>query len=73
MINKINKIDTINYLKKLYDQYGIKGLDKRNLLGTPYFEYIINNKKNYMDVQEYCCYLLDKEDEYIIYISICND
>lgn len=68
-----DKIKTINYLKKLYEKHGIKGLDKTNLLGTQYFEYIINNKKNYMDVQEYCCYLLDKEDEYIIYISVCND
>jgi hypothetical protein len=67
------KKEIIQFLNEIYNQNGISGLKKNNLIGTKYFNYLLKNKKYYMDIEEYCCELIGKSDEYIIYVSVCND
>ena len=63
----------INFLNRTYENHGICGLNEKNLKSSKLFEDILRLNKNKMDLQEFCCKLIDRDDDYIIYISVCND
>ena len=71
MDSKLLKI--INFLNSIYETHGICGLNEKNLKSSKLFEDILRLNKNKMDLQEFCCKLIDRDDDYIIYISVCND
>tara|TARA_B100000676_G_C18010803_1_gene806560 strand:+ start:279 stop:491 length:213 start_codon:yes stop_codon:yes gene_type:complete len=61
------------FLSDIYDKYGITGFTENKLKLSDLYEEIVSLNKNKMDLQEFCCKLIDREDDYIIYISVCND
>lgn len=71
MDSKLLKI--INFLNSIYETHGICGLNEKKLMSSKLFEDILMLNRNKMDLQEFCCKLIDRDDDYIIYISVCND
>lgn len=69
-------INLITELKKLYSDGGISYINYKNLVKNNIYNDVITliqmEKFNY-DVIEYCSILIDKHDDYIINISICDD
>lgn len=69
-------INLLNNLKKLYSNGGISNINNRNLIKFGIYNDIMElmqkEKINY-DIIEYCSLLIDKHDDYIMYISICED
>ena len=69
-------INLINELKNLYNKGGISNITYENLVKNDIYNDIITClevEKIKYDVLEYCSLLIDKHDDYIMYISICND
>ena len=69
-------INLLEQLKKLYSNGGICNLNNRNLIQAGIYNDImilIKKEKIKYDILEYCSILIDKYDDYIHYISICND
>lgn len=66
-------INLINELKTLYSEGAIT---YRNLIQCRIYNDVVTllqfEKINY-DIIEYCSILIDKHDDYIEYISKCND
>ena len=63
-------------LNELYNKNGFKAFTKENLTYHNIYNDIINlmkNEKYKYDIDEYCSKIIDKEGDYIIYISVCND
>lgn len=71
--NMKEKENIINYLSVLYQKNGIQSLLEKNLKKSKYYKYIKNLNTNNMDFHEFCSMLIDKHDDYIMYISICID
>tara|TARA_A100001035_G_C27691017_1_gene457805 strand:- start:6 stop:227 length:222 start_codon:yes stop_codon:yes gene_type:complete len=67
------KENIINYLQELYKKNGIKSLSDNNLKKTNYYSNIKKLNTKNIDFQEFCSILIDKHDDYIMYISICDD
>tara|TARA_B100000242_G_C42659518_1_gene309591 strand:- start:85 stop:300 length:216 start_codon:yes stop_codon:yes gene_type:complete len=69
-------INLLDNLKKLYSNGGISNINNRNLIKFGIYNDIMElmqkEKINY-DIIEYCSLLIDKHDDYIMYISICED
>ena len=69
-------INLINELKNLYNKGGISNITYENLVKNDIYNDVITClevEKIKYDVIEYCSLLIDKHDDYIMYISICND
>ena len=69
-------INLINELKNLYNKGGISNITYENLVKNDIYNDVITClevEKIKYDVLEYCSLLIDKHDDYIMYISICND
>ena len=69
-------LNLINELKKLYIEGGISNINYKNLIKKEIYNdimTIIHLEKHNYDVIEYCSILIDRHDDYIIYISSCND
>ena len=67
------KENIINYLQELYRKNGMKSLSENNLRNTNYYNYIKKLNLKNIDFQEFCSILIDKHDDYIIHISVCED
>ena len=52
---------------------GVSGLTHDALKSKPYYNKLTKLNKKNLDMEEFCCKILDREDDYIMYISICND
>ena len=69
-------INLIKELKTLYSTGGVSNINYRNLIQCGIYNDIVTllqfEKINY-DIIEYCCMIIDKHDDYILWISICND
>lgn len=52
---------------------GVSGLTDNALKDKTYYNKLIKLNKKNLDMEEFCCKILDREDDYIMYISICND
>lgn len=69
-------INLIKELKNLYSEGGISNINYNNLIKNGIYNDVITllqmEKFNY-DIIEYCSMIIDKHDDYIINISICND
>ena len=66
----------IDILKKIYNNDGISGFRIDNLTKYNIYNLILkkmHQEKHTYDLDEYCCILIGEEDNYIMYISICND
>jgi len=69
-------INLLDQLKKLYSNGGISNINNRNLIQAGIYNDImtlIQKEKINYDIIEYCSILIDKYDDYIKFISICND
>ena len=69
-------INLITELKKLYSEGGISSINHKNLIKNNIYNDVITliqMEKINFDVIEYCSILIDKYDDYIINISICDD
>ena len=69
-------VNIINELKKIYFEGGITNLTNRNLIKCKIYNDVVTLlqlEKNNYDIMEYCSIIIDKHDDYIEYISICND
>ena len=69
-------INILEQLNKLYSNGGICNMNNRNLIQAGIYNDImtlIQKEKINYDILEYCSILIDKYDDYIINISICND
>lgn len=69
-------LNLIKELKTLYSNGGISNINNKNLIQCGIYNDIVTliqkEKFNY-DIIEYCCMIIDKHDDYIIWISICDD
>ena len=69
-------INLITELKNLYSEGGISNINYRNLITKGIYNDVITliqYEKNNYDIIEYCSMIIDRHDDYIINISICND
>lgn len=67
------KIQIINYLNMIFNTEGVYGLSEKKLKFSNYYKNILELNVNNLDFQEFCCKLIDREDDYIIHISVCDD
>ena len=60
-------------LLKILNKRGVSALTDKALKTSKYYDKIVKLNKKKLDIEEFCCLLLNREDDYIMYISICND
>lgn len=60
-------------LLKILNKRGVSGLTNKALKSSNYYDEIVKLNKKKLDIEEFCCLLLNREDDYIMHISICND
>ena len=67
------KKDIIDYLNMLFKKDGIQSLLERKLIKSTCYNNIKKLNTKNIDFHEFCSMLIDKYDDYIMFISICND
>ena len=66
----------IKELNELYIKGGISNINFRTLIGNNIYNDVItclDSEPIRYEILEYCSILINKHDEYIINISVCND
>ena len=69
-------INLLNEIRTLYNNGGIPNINHKTLIENNIYNSVISClelEKIKYDIIEYCAMLIDKHDDYIMYISICND
>ena len=62
-----------NELLSILNTKGVSGLTNNALKSKPYYNRLVKLNKKNMDMEEFCCNILNRVDDYIMYISICSD
>lgn len=52
---------------------GVSGLTNDALKSKIYYDTLVKLNKKNIDMEEFCCDFLNRQDDYIMYISICYD
>ena len=60
-------------LLKRLNKGGVSALTDKALKSSKYYDETVKLNKKKIDIEEFCCLLINREDDYIMYISICND
>lgn len=62
-----------NELLSILNTKGVSGLTKDALKTKTYYNTLVKLNKKNLDMEEFCYTILDRVDDYIMYISICSD
>ena len=60
-------------LLNILNTKGVSGLTDNALKNSKYYHILKNLNIKNLDIEEFCCKLIDRIDDYIMYISICSD
>ena len=60
-------------LLNILNTKGVSGLTDNALKKSKHYQTLKNLNVKHLDMEEFCCNILNRVDDYIMYISICSD